>query len=57
MRFYNQRHKFYCGIDLHARKMYLCIIDAQGKTKLHKNLDTDPALLFDAIFPCATDPP
>lgn len=51
MRFYNQRRKFYCGIDLHARKMYVCIIDAQGKTKLHQNLDTDPALLFDAIFP------
>jgi hypothetical protein len=51
MRFYNQRHRFYCGIDPHARKMYICIIDAQGKTKLHQNFDTDPALLFDAIFP------
>lgn len=55
MRFYNQQHKFYCGIDLHARKMYVCIIDAQGKTKLHQNLDTDPALLFDAIFPYLED--
>ena len=27
MRFYNQQHKNYCGIDLHARKMYICIID------------------------------
>jgi transposase len=55
MRFYNQRHKFYCGIDLHARKMYICIIDAQRKTKLHQNFDTDPALLFDAIFPYLED--
>jgi len=55
MRFYNQRHKFYCGIDLHARKMYICIIDAQGKTKLHQNFDTDAALLFDAIFPYLED--
>ena len=30
MRFYNQQHKHYCGIDLHARKMYVCIIDQKG---------------------------
>ena len=30
MRFYNQQHKYYCGIDLHARKMYVCIIDQKG---------------------------
>jgi len=27
MRFYNQQHRFYCGIDLHARSMHLCILD------------------------------
>jgi hypothetical protein len=54
MRFYSQPHKLYCGIDMHARKMYVCIIAALGKTKLHRNLDTDPALLFDAIFPYLT---
>jgi hypothetical protein len=27
MRFYNQAHEFYCGVDLHARTMYLCILD------------------------------
>jgi hypothetical protein len=27
MRFYNQQHRFYAGIDLHARSMYLCILD------------------------------
>jgi hypothetical protein len=25
MRFYKGQHKYYCGIDLHARKMYVCI--------------------------------
>ena len=24
--FYSQRHKFYRGIDLHARKTYLCLL-------------------------------
>ena len=55
MRFYNQQHKFYCGIDLHARKMYVCIIDQKGKTKVHENIETDPALLFDLIFPFLED--
>jgi len=55
MRFYNQQHKFYCGIDLHARKMYVCIIDEQGKIKVHQNLKTDPELLFDIIFPFLED--
>jgi hypothetical protein len=27
MRFYNHAHRFYCGVDLHARTMYLCIVD------------------------------
>ena len=25
MRFYTQQHQFYCGIDLHARTMYLML--------------------------------
>jgi hypothetical protein len=25
MRFYTTQHPFYCGIDLHARAMYVCI--------------------------------
>jgi hypothetical protein len=24
-KFYMQTHKFYCGIDVHARTMYLCV--------------------------------
>lgn len=30
MRFYKQPHAFYCGIDLHARTMYLCVLDHAG---------------------------
>ena len=41
MRFYNQEHKYYCGIDLHARKMYVCIIDQKGKTRVHQNIKTE----------------
>ena len=30
MRFYNNSHPHYCGIDLHARMLYVCIIDDQN---------------------------
>ncbi len=35
MRFYSHQHQFYCGIDLHARSMFLCIMDHKGKILLH----------------------
>ena len=31
MRFYNQQHQFYAGIDLHARTLHVCILD-EGPT-------------------------
>jgi transposase len=30
MRFYNQQHRFYCGVDLHARTLALCVLDDAG---------------------------
>jgi hypothetical protein len=32
MRFYTKAHTSYCGIDLHAHWMYLCVLDQQGKS-------------------------
>ena len=31
MRFSTGHHRFYCGIDLHARQMYVCILDTAGE--------------------------
>ena len=39
IRFYNRQHRFHCGVDLHARTMYLCILDANGQVVFAKNLD------------------
>ena len=55
MRFYNTNHKQYCGIDLHARSMYLCVLSHDGKTLLHKNLPTDPDVFLNAIAPFRED--
>ena len=51
MRFYNKQHQFYCGIDLHANAMYLCIINALGQTVLHKNIQTRPKSFLRMIKP------
>ena len=40
MNLYQQQHQFYCGIDLHANKMYVCVVDQQGNKRLHRNFHT-----------------
>jgi transposase len=55
MRFYTKQHKFYCGIDLHANKMYLCILDETAEIKLHRNLITDREVFLKAIHPFRED--
>ena len=55
MNFYNQQHQFTCGIDLHARSMYVCMLDAKGKTVVHKDLPADPEPLPESIAPCRQD--
>src|SRR5215475_2937135 len=51
MRFYTTQHPFYCGIDLHARTMYLCILDQGGEVLVHRNMKTDPDAFLKAIAP------
>ncbi len=46
MRFYNQQHRFYCGVDLHARTLSLCILDASGAVVHH---ETHPATSRDFL--------
>ena len=40
MRFYNQQHKYYCGIDLHARKMQAGYRTFAPGTTFRLSLDT-----------------
>ena len=51
MRFYTKQHKFYCGIDLHTKKMYLCILDETGEIRLHRNINTDREVFLKVIEP------
>ena len=45
MNFYNDTHPYYCGIDLHARLLYVCILDDKGNTCLHKEISASPLKL------------
>jgi transposase len=40
---------------LSASGWYVCIIDQKGKTRVPKNIKTDPELLFDLVFPYIDD--
>jgi len=55
MNFYTQQHKHYCGIDLHARAMYVCILDQHGTKLVHKNLPTTPEAFLRVIGPYRED--
>jgi transposase len=51
MNFYTKQHKYYCGIDLHARKMYVCVLTHEGKVVVHENIKTDPEQFLKLILP------
>ena len=51
MNFYTRQHKHYGGIDLHARAMYVCILDQSGTKLVHKNLPTTPEAFLRIVAP------
>lgn len=55
MRFYTEQHRYYCGIDLHARSMYVCVLDHKGQTLVHRKLPTEPEPLLRLLKPYRSD--
>jgi transposase len=55
VRFYTKQHQFYCGIDLHARTMYLCILNRDGEILVHRNMPAGPEPFLKTIAPYRTD--
>jgi len=51
MNFYNNTHPYYCGIDLHARSLYVCILDGNGNVCIHKEVSADPDKLEALLHP------
>ncbi|MDZ7379252.1 MAG: transposase, partial [candidate division KSB1 bacterium] len=55
MRFYTKQHLYYCGIDLHARTMYVCVLNQEGEIVCHKNMPSAPEFFLKAIAPYRDD--
>jgi transposase len=55
MRFYTKQQQFYCGIDLHARTMYVCILHQDGEILVHRNMPAGPEPFLKAVAPYRTD--
>jgi transposase len=55
MRLYDRQHKWYAGIDLHARTMHLCVLDCQGNVVLDVNLPCRPEAFLAALAPFRGD--
>ena len=51
MRFYTNQHQFYCGIDLHARRMEVCILPQEREIILHRNMKASPETFLKAMAP------
>jgi len=55
MRFYNRPHQYYCGIDLHVKTMYVCILDGAGQVLVHRNVPSTPTAFLEAVAPYRTE--
>ena len=55
MRFYHHSHRFYCGIDLHARLLAICVLDHEGAIVLQTQIPASQQLLLDTLAPYRPD--
>ena len=51
MRFYTHSHQYDCGIDLHTKMMYVCILNIAGEICLHENIPTQAHRFLTLIGP------
>jgi hypothetical protein len=43
--------RFYAGVDLHARSLFLCILDRDGQERFSRNLPAAPPPFLKAVQP------
>jgi len=55
MQFYTKQHKSYCGIDLHARSMYVCVLNQDGDIVMHRNMKASPDTFLRTVAPYRDD--
>ena len=52
MTFSTGQHRFYGGVDRHARPLSLSILDAAGIVVFHKTIAASPKAFLQAVVPC-----
>lgn len=46
MKYYTTTTEFNCGIDLHTRQMYICVMDRTGNVLVHRNIRKNDFAFF-----------
>lgn len=46
MKYYKTTTEFNCGIDLHTKQMYICVMDREGNILVHKNIKGNDFAFF-----------
>lgn len=55
MRYYTGQHQYYCGVDLHARTMYVCIVNQADEILDHKEIPTKAEVFLENLAPYRED--
>jgi transposase len=51
MRFYTNQHHYYCGVDLHARSLDVCLVNHAGDILVHHHMKAAPEPFLNAVAP------
>jgi len=49
MRYAQVNSRYYCGIDLHSRTMYVCVMDKSGKILFQRNMQNDFKIFKESV--------
>ncbi len=55
MQYYINKHRHTCGVDLHGRNLYLCMLDPDRKVLLHRRVPCDTERLLTELKPFLDD--
>ena len=55
MRCYNRQHRHYCGVDLHVKTRYVCILAPTGQVLVHRHMKSTPEALLETMAPYRDD--
>jgi transposase len=55
MQYHQINSKYYCGIDLHSKSIFVCIMDKEGKIYYHRNMRNDFDNFKETIQPFLPD--